>query len=300
MGAAQSSIPTEVAVVGAIVAGGITAYGVYSRNGNVPADSKGTTEAKAGGKKGKGKKKAGSKEDAEFEKVIAAANKENAAAAAANARVVRAPDVVPGTFDFNPTSNSESETKDKKARKKKGKKATSGADVSGESKSVASSSVVESKEVPPARPEQVVAPLAVQAEPPTQSSQSSKKNKKRKNKAGASAHLAAEPLAASIDMSDAGDDASWTRVSTRKKNAASTSGNPPSSTAGASTDAELLTSDTNLTSGVTDPDLTETEEEDAGIRKSDTVSRKTFAERMLPRPKKTGVEESVFLYFEME
>lgn len=294
MGAAQSSIPTEVAVVGAIVAGGITAYGVYSRNANVPPDSKSSSGAKASGKKGKGKKKAESKADADFEKIIAAANKENAAAAA-NTRVVRAPDVVPGTFDFNPTSNSESDTKEKKTRKKKGKKGAAGAGNSGESQMATSSSVVASKEETPVRPEQVVVPQAVQANPPAQPSQSSKKNKKRKTKSGASASTSSDPLVASIDLSDAGDDASWTRVSTRKKNTASTSENPPSSIAGASsTDAELLTSDTNLTSGATDPDLTETEEEDAGIRKADTVTRKTFAERMLPRPRKTGVEECVF------
>ena len=299
MGAAQSSIPTEAAVLGAIVAGGITAYGVYSRNGNVPTPaSSEAAEAKArGGKKGKGKKKAGSgaDSDAEFERAIAAANKENAAAAAAAARVVRAPEVVPGTFEFNPTSNSESEGAGKKARKKKGKKATSGSTATNDSKNAAASSVVETKEEPPARPEQVIAPQIVQADPPPASASSSKKSKKRKGKSGTPTPAASGPLAASIDMSDAGDDASWTRVSTRKKIGTSTNPNAPESAAGASsTDAELLTSDTNLTSGATDPDMTETEEEpdDAGTRKSGTVSRKTFAERMLPK-RKTGVEEYV-------
>lgn len=304
MGAAQSSIPTEAAVVGAIVAGGVTAYGIYSRNANgVGGTSGASPEAKTGGnatgKKGKGKKKAqarlgsGADSDVEFEKTIAAANKENAAAAA-SARVVRAPDVVPGTFDFNPTSNSESEARDKKARKKKAKKATSGVTGASEVKNAVSSSVVETKDVPSARTEQVVvAPQAVQAEAPAPSQPPAKKNKKRKVKAGASA---SEPLAASIDMSDAGDDASWTRVSTRKKTGTSTGADPQGSIAGASStdaDAELLTSDTNLTSGATDPEVTETEEEDSGLRKSDTVTRKTLAERLLPRPRKTGVEEYV-------
>ncbi|THH03277.1 hypothetical protein EW145_g6383, partial [Phellinidium pouzarii] len=85
--------------------------------------------------------------------------------------------------------------------------------------------------------------------------------------------------AISLTTSDAPEDASWTRVSTRKRAEANTT-----------TEAELLTSDTNLTTSVTGPENTEEEEEEEESAQ-DSENRKTFAERMLPRPRKTGVED---------
>ena len=90
-------------------------------------------------------------------------------------------------------------------------------------------------------------------------------------------------LGMSVTLSDAQDDEdeSWTRVSTRKKGG-------PSVKPTASTEGELLTSDTNITTSVTDQDNDNTEDESSVQELEDN---KTFAEKMLPRPKKTGVEE---------
>ncbi|KAL5531674.1 hypothetical protein ACEPAG_4551 [Sanghuangporus baumii] len=137
--------------------------------------------------------------------------------------------------------------------------------------------------------------------PPETSLSAAKTGTSKPSNASSSSH-SSQALAVSLTLSDAPEDASWTRVSTRKKAALSSSqqqggkkqqiGSVPG--AAGQTDAELLTSDTNLTtSGVTDPENnTEEEEEDGdGGSVREPENRRTFAERMLPRPRKTGVED---------
>ena len=265
-------------------------------------------------KKGKGKNKGANKSvgagasDADFEKVIADAKKTNEAAvvaAAAKETKTRASlDVVPGAFDQQGVvSTSEAEGTGKKARKKKAKKTATipAATTTATTTLAASSSTIVNP--PP------VVPVPVESSESNEAPRAGKKDKKRKNakaavpasttqpsvsaKSGGSSSVKASQnvesisssqlLGMSVTLSDAQDDEdeSWTRVSTRKKGG-------PSVKPTASTEGELLTSDTNITTSVTDQDNDNTEDESSVQELEDN---KTFAEKMLPRPKKTGVEE---------
>ncbi|KAH8111080.1 hypothetical protein DFH11DRAFT_1729801 [Phellopilus nigrolimitatus] len=277
MGAMQSSVPPEVAVVGALVAGSVTAYGLYARNTNADSAGAGSSSKKAqpsapGSKKPNKKKGASSGfGDAEFEKIIAAANKENQTAVASKVRVVPFPEVVPGAFEAGATSAGDAEAKEKKARKKKGKKSTPASTTSSTAlpstlptHTAPEESIVHVPSVAPTDPARKAPGSSVAGTPVGTASGSKSKSDSPSTAPPATTSAgpsisASQGLTQSLTFSDAPDDVSWTRVSTRKRAVP-----------------------------VTEPSNTEDEE---SVQELEAQKRKTFAERMLPRPRKTGVED---------
>lgn len=321
MGVVQSSVNSEILIAGAAVAvGSLTTIGLYARNAK-KQDHRESTAAgtaspssapeAASEKNSKGKKKKKAKDqknsDAEFDRILATA-RESHARSTASVGVASFPQVavtaVPGAFDQSSAADDSEAVapKEKKAKRKKGKKGGSPAAPSGEgSRSLAASmatspdsSIIHVPSDTPAEPERSV-PL------------SKKERKKRAAKGADSAQVQSTPKAAQVSTTasssgvDAGpsfassatDDASWTRVESRKRSTdpASAHAKHPSTT-----DAEILTSDTNITTSVTGETESEeganTEDElEESSRHQSSGNRKTFAEKMLGKPRKTGVEE---------
>lgn len=321
MGVVQSSVNSEILIAGAAVAvGSLTTIGLYARN----AKKQDHRESTAAGtvspssapeaaieKNSKGKKKKKAKDqknsDAEFDRILATA-RESHAKSTASVGVVSFPQVavtaVPGAFDQSSAADDSEAVapKEKKAKRKKGKKGASPAAPGGEgSRSLAASmatspdsSIIHVPSDTPAEPERSV-PL------------SKKERKKRAAKGADSAQVQSTPKAAQVSTTasssgvDAGpsfassttDDASWTRVESRKRSTDPASAHAKHSS---TTDAEILTSDTNITTSVTGETESEeganTEDElEESSRHQSSGNRKTFAEKMLGKPRKTGVEE---------
>ncbi|KAL5492414.1 hypothetical protein ACEPAI_3861 [Sanghuangporus weigelae] len=336
VGALVAGTATAYAVYKRVVPGVETTRAAAAATTTTATTTAESTSPGSGGKKGKGRKKkaagagntsavttGGEKSDADAEldellrRAKAEADVERARAEAR--RISASKGLIPGAFDsehardFDAASNtglsSEVEGKGgaRERKKKKGKKEAAPA-------LAVSSSVSTKPAETPAEPagasgaskkskkrkgaSKVGEPSA--AAPPETSSSAAKTGTSKPSNASSSSH-SSQALAVSLTLSDAPEDASWTRVSTRKKAAPSSSqqqdgkqqiGSVPG--AAGQTDAELLTSDTNLTtSGVTDPENnTEEEDEDEDERSvREPENRRTFAERMLPRPRKTGVED---------
>jgi len=180
---------------------------------------------------------------------------------AANPTVVQFPPVVPGGFDVSSAPHDTEATPDSapkaaKSKKKKGKK--SGASGAGASRPVdamsdSSATAPESSAAAPARPT-------------------------------ARARKASTPKPASV-APPVDTDGSWTRVEPRRlKDPQET----PPLDAGTS-DAGVTT--TSIT-GNSSPVAPASDEEDAGESKASTSdNRRTLAERMLPKPRKTGVDD---------
>jgi len=288
MGSAQSNLlGPEAMAAGAIVAGAaVTA--VALDNGWFGGKTKKTSGTEASDlttaapaiKKGGSKL---SKEEKEFDKILAQAVSERrlveaAVASASASRVVGLPDVVPGSFE-DTFAVEEPETKKKKKRKAVAKKV----------ESAASTVVVTSPEnsivqVPPAAVSVVIANESGAA--PT-----AKKSKKRKaaNPAGAQAHGSNQPSSSSAAApmpsgntkpkskaaGAANDDNAWTRVEPKKR--PPTKRNPSSTTplANSVTDADSLVSPTSASASVSltgDEHTTETSAPDTGAEATDKAS----------------------------
>ncbi|EJD07574.1 uncharacterized protein FOMMEDRAFT_143921 [Fomitiporia mediterranea MF3/22] len=275
-------------------------------------------------------KKGGNAEDAELDALLARAKAEKEEAAR---RLERASSkgVIPGSFELDGVEvSSEVEGREKKARrkgKKKGASAAAPTATVGEGSGAVSSTRgegVDKATAPSSTSKLADSPVQANVSAPTTTelTAGSLKQKKRKaakaadnttaipsgsttaapasssnvNKpAGTAPSLqSSQALGMSVTMSDAPDDASWTRVSTRKKNINDNQTQQAVRRETSQTDPELFTSDTNVTtSGVTDENTEEDEaqeEEDEGsVREPE--HRRTFAEKMLPKPRKTGVED---------
>lgn len=326
MGVVQSSVNSEVLIAGAAVAvGSLTTIGLYARNAkkqdaqklHTSADSSANDAASrslapgtSGEKKGKGKKRKGKDQkdsDAEFDRILATARESNAKSTA-SVGVVSFPQVavtaVPGAFDQSSAADDSEAVapKEKKAKRKKGKKGASPAPPGGEGSRTLAASMVTSPDS-----SIIHVPSDTPAEPERPAPASKKERKKRAAKAVDTTQTQATPKAVKVSAPasssgvDAGpsvstsatDDASWTRVESRKRgtNPTTTHGKHPSTT-----DAELLTSDTNITTSVTGETESEeganTEDEiEESAQHQSSGNRKTFAEKMLGKPRKTGVEE---------
>lgn len=300
MGSSQSILTPEVAVAGAVVAGTVSAaaYGLYAKNaasGAGSTSSSGEPNSGSSASSKKKKKSAADKEkarvDAEFEKALAVANKENATKAKAPAHVVAFPSVVPGTFDSDAAAAmlapSPQKPSAKKAKKKKAKKASAVGDESQDEESQA---------------EAVASTVPVVETTPTPEPPAAALKKKRKGARGGAAAdgrkdtsskgtlgtgvstggpSRAQGLAESYVLSEAPEDASWTRVTSRRRGAGTV-------------DTDFLTSDTNVTQTTTTESTEDDgEEEEEGRKQSADTPRRPLAERMLPKPRKTGVEEWV-------
>ncbi len=174
----------------------------------------------------------------------------------AEVNVVAFPPVVPGSFDaHHPTTPSEPQTKPKN-KKKKAKKAGAGggADAQSESSATAPESSAPIRATKPKR-------------------------------GGASG----KPAAA--------EDHGWMKVDTKKKPVkagAAVAGAAEGSDAQAQ-GLEVSTSDlsTSVTTGNSSPVTERTEDESHLADSVSSDNRRTLAERMLPKPRKTGVEECV-------
>lgn len=274
MGSAQSTLGPEIITAGVIVAGSAAAaYGYFEHTKKAGKDTGEAQPATATEKKKKKSKSA--KSDAEFDRIVAAAaaenNKQRAAATTsqASAVVTAFPDVVPGSFDAADTSDAAiTAPKEKKTKKKKAKKASTVAPTTG---TVSSATSPESSTI------RLSAETSTPADPPQRISPGASKKDKKKRAASSTPVPAAGP-------SSQADDSAWTRVESRKR------GNSKKSLE----QSEILTSDTNLTTSETNNTETSSVMTD---KTEDELSaapeRKTFVEKMLPKPRKTGVEECV-------
>lgn len=293
MGSSQSVLTPEVAVAGAVVVGTVSAaaYGFYSRSsssGTASGSAESGTSAISKKKKKSAADKEKAREDAEFDKALAAVSK-----AKAPAQVVPFPAVVPGTFDSDAAAAmlapSPQKPSVKRAKKKKAKKVGV----------VGDDEQDEDSQAEPAAPSAPISETTPTPELPTATG--SKKKKRKGVKGGAAADGGSVPasknaissatgsggasrvqgLAESYVLSDAPDDSSWTRVTSRRRGAGAT-------------ETDLLTSDTNATQTSTTQENTEDdgeEEDDEDEGKPADTPRKPLAERLLPRARKTGVEE---------
>ncbi|RXW20476.1 hypothetical protein EST38_g5376 [Candolleomyces aberdarensis] len=314
-------LSTELAVTLAVVAAGI-GYGFYTRtqahNATASANSGPAGSAPVGSGttgKGKGKKKAKASTSLSSSATAAKA----AVDEPATPLVVPFPDVIvgggsgviPGGFEFKDGDDEESAagasasalSKSKKSKKNK-KKAPATAE--GSAAGVAAAG--KQREASPSptgastpRPAAAVDSDADSASGPQP--QPSKKSKKKKSKAGgAEAALAAsvqqrshqhplEHSTASIDT-----DGSWTRVESRHR-----SGNNNTNLTSSKNDdsGAGLTPTTGNSSPVLERSSVTSSAEDDGEEGSlgnlnhrdSSDKKKTFAEKMIPKPRKTGVED---------
>jgi hypothetical protein len=260
MGAIQSYLTTE-ALVALLVISGAVGYNLAQRQvttSPAPAPAPATSASGAGNKKG-GKKK---KQDRAAESVS-----ENSAPASPPV-VVAFPDVVPGGFDAPsaaaPTPALESAEQGepvasaaKKSKKKKAKKpaAAGTLGVVTDDQSDAASSTAG-----PSQP----------AVPPASASAPGRKASKK-----------------SLAQTAAEDAESWTRVETRKKSVKGVDGAPVSSDAGITT--EVTGTSSPATAGTDAGTEAESGNDEGAMRKEET--RRPLAERLLPKPRKTGVDE---------
>jgi hypothetical protein len=172
--------------------------------------------------------------------------------------------LIPGEFEYEPVQDLDGPGPKPKKGKKKGKSAA-------------------------AKQDGVLAPTSPVADRSDHSPEPSSSAVKTRRQSTPS-QLHSSKSAASVDT-----DGSWTRVESRRQKAkqgilsSSTEGQPS---------PDLTTSDagvtTSVTTGTSSPVAERTEEESFVDAEITGARRKTLAEKMLPKPRKTGVEECVF------
>lgn len=256
MGSSQSLLSSEAALTALVVAGAI-GLGYQKINAGTETARVTSTSASGGGaKKDKKKKKAPQVDNPPVETPPAAIP-----------TVVAFPAVIPGGFETPDTHEDEpAGPKPKKAKKKKTKSATPAASNT--------TSTSNSQVIPP--------PAGYNS---ASSVEPSQRKAKRTHQTPSSSSQHNRPLQSSISIDT---DGSWTRVESgrRSRGAASTSEGPS---------AEVTTSDAGITTPVTgnsSPLAERTEDEGLLYSTRDSPgNRRTLAERMLPKPRKTGVDE---------
>ncbi|KAL0066662.1 hypothetical protein AAF712_006265 [Marasmius tenuissimus] len=306
MGSAQSLLSPEAAVTTAVVVGAI-GYGIGYQVSKSDSDEK-MKESSGDGKENKGASgKKGGKNKKEKAGAGAATSTTSAAVTGSTPTVVPFPAVVPGQFDDDLGSASASGLEasgsaatGKKSKAKKKKKAA--ADDAGEPSQ--STAAAEKS----ATPDVVVQQLASSDPGP----QKSKKQKKKKAQSQGltptqSQELPSKPnsqLKASDSLHHStisvDTDGEWTRVESRpKKNKQAISASEstqlrPAATTSASDNVSVSTGDA-LTTGTSeegDGDAEdEGEEEQERSSKNAQGQRRPLAERLLPKPRKTHVED---------
>lgn len=276
MGGSQSSFASELLIAGIAVAGSAAVYHYYTTSNTKPSPS--STPASTSSKSKKGKKTAS---DSEFDKAIAAvrAREEAEAKAKADARpkVVPFPAVVPGTFGDVESIRQESEadddagaqlSKSKAAkRKRKGKKPT-------DSLAASSSSIPATVPTIPSKPT-----------PDTQSDARSAPTakldaKKKAKKVTPPPPIQAQPSPTYHESDVPSSNDAWTRVEQLPGGSAAQISRTPTTT----TEMSSVQSASEMPDNVIGLQRT-------GGSASTTVKRKTLAEKLLPKPRKTGVEE---------
>lgn len=270
MGSAQSYISPEAAVTVAVVAGAIgLGYTQLAPSTSNPNSVSGVAPE---GPQKKGKKKKQAKAG-----VVSGDISETGSASKSQGfpppRVVAFPEVIPGQFDAAPAAVSDSpaqeataSSKSKKTKKKKGKAASAEPVAQPPSTVVDYSSETSIK----AKPKSVKRPLP-QELPPASSSKLTR------------------PLQQSTTSIDT--DGSWTRVGSHRHGPAANSADADSAPS-----AEPTTSDAGITPSVTgDSSPVAERADDASFLltapQSPGDNRRTLAEKLLPKPRKTGVDE---------
>ncbi|TFK32138.1 hypothetical protein BDQ12DRAFT_692938 [Crucibulum laeve] len=272
MGSSQSYISSEVAFTAVVLVGAIgLGYHQISQNPKQKGSASSAGTASAATKKGK--KKKAKQSDTLSDSTTPSAT---VTSKAAEAHVVPFPEVIPGQFDATATApepgHDTPPTKPKKAKKKKGKAATESS-----AGGVLSSSVDYQSEssVGPSKPSKSKRTQSQRSQPqPPPSSNVTKPPK------------SLQQSTTSIDT-----DGSWTRVEPRRRGASAVEGGGQS---GPSADF-TTTSDAGITTSVTgnsSPVAERTEDESSQSNTRDSgENRRTLAEKLLPKPRKTGVDD---------
>ena len=175
-------------------------------------------------------------------------------------RVVSPPAVLPGQFDVGPVVSDEpsSQVQPKKAKKKKakGKNATTGSTIPPAESGVVSSAE-SSTPVPPA----------------SASKQKQKKKSPPANPSSSKPGVKSAPSIESAPSIDTGTDGSWTRVESSRRD-------------------KQQFNDLAATTGTEDSSIADRTDDDLTHSPS-MENRRTLAERLLPKPRKTRVDEYV-------
>ncbi|OCH96389.1 hypothetical protein OBBRIDRAFT_787464 [Obba rivulosa] len=259
MGSAQSVLTPQTTAAALVVAGAVV-YG-YAQYGSqqAPASGPGTTSSK----KGKKKKQAGAQSDTAG---ADSAGSSKAEAVTPQANVVSFPPVVPGDFDAPATTTDiEPTAKTSKSKKKKGKKASTPA--GGVPRAAAADALSDSSATAP-------------------ESSSARPSATRKKNGGIKASTVPH-----VDTEE-----SWTRVEPRRRTTPQQAVQVEGSSSAAHP-REVSTSDAGVTTSVTDNSspIAERTEDDENLAYfgggQASENRKTLAEKLLPRPRKTGVDD---------
>ncbi|KAL0955265.1 hypothetical protein HGRIS_004155 [Hohenbuehelia grisea] len=291
MGASQSFIPTEAAVTTVAVAGAI-AFGYFQLKENNSSDSpvSGTSSGKAG-QGSTSSAGSSSKKTKKGPKDTASASSSHANIAPASPptpQVVPFPEVLPGQFE---TEKKPTPAPKAKKTKKKSKAAVANAKPAASSApapthtappAVSSDSESEASEIELEVRQPTVRPSAIVTAPPAQAPLS-------------------RPHTHSTTSIDT--DGSWTRVESkrRRRDAPQGEGQAGDTDGGPSSTLEVTTSDAGATTPVTGTsspiaERAEDDDEEQGFLASIArapETRRPLAERLLPKPRKTGVDEYV-------
>ncbi|KAF9554930.1 hypothetical protein CPC08DRAFT_821378 [Agrocybe pediades] len=308
MGSAQSYMSSEAAITALVVAGavGLGYKQITSSSGTPASPTPAGTPAEGSGstsKKGKKKQKKSAAAGDTSETLTASQSQ-----SVPPARVVAFPEVIPGQFDEPPIPNSTdafstpepgTSSKSKKPKKKsKGKQAAAVADAG-----VSQATPV----VPQELASDSSATLSKSKAKKRQSAAQQQRQQTQKSSVpSASSSQLSRPLQQSTASLDT--DGSWTRVGSHRHATDADSSAPSGEVDPATSDAGITTSVTGNSSPVRErrEESTGTEGEgegegddndsfllsvNTGSHRSSGDNRRTLAEKLLPKPRKTGVDD---------
>ncbi|RDB30504.1 hypothetical protein Hypma_007068 [Hypsizygus marmoreus] len=257
MGSSQSFISSETALTLLVAAGAVgVGYSQFGKTATKPARSgtSGSTSApEISGKKGKKKKKGPA--------TVSSSQADVPPGSSRVPPVVPFPTLIPGSFDAVASTVSEPVPSSKRSKGKKKKT------------KLASSTTQSQPDVSPA--------AGYNSE--SSAGDSEKPNPKPQDQSASSSPPAIRPFKQSTVSIDT--DGSWTRVESgrRTHDAASTSEGPS---------ADVTTSDAGVVTGDSSPIAERTEDDGIFYRsRTSAESRRPLAERLLPKPRKTGVAD---------
>lgn len=292
MGSAQSYISSEAAITALVLAGAVgLGYKQITSTPTAasPPTPAGTSEEGQGGtqKKGKKKKQGKSTVSGDISETLSASNSQSVPPP----RLVAFPEVIPGQFDTSPllkstddlsTPEPASASKPKKPKKKsKGKQTTPvpNADVS---------------QVTSAGAEQASDSSATPSKSKKRQTASQQQSEKRSTPSTSSSQLT-RPLQQSTASLDT--DGSWTRVGSHRRATDADSSAPSGEVDPTTSDAGITPSVTGNSSPVLERRASTSTEDESFLLNVNTSSRnsgdnrRTLAEKLLPKPRKTGVDE---------
>lgn len=303
MGSAQSYISPETAVTALVIAGtiglGYTQFGTATTSTAAVSAEEGQDTTSKKGKKKKKAKTTGPSGD--ISETLSVSKSQSQTPQPPSSRVVEFPEVIPGQFEISAGAapDSDPSTKDPSATSPKSKK--------GKKKSKGKAAGAAEAEVP----QTVSASIDYLSEADLKESAPSTKNAKRQRTPtqqpavpviAASSSQLKRPSHQSTTSIDT--DGSWTRVGLHKRGRTATDAD----SSALSAEADPATSDAGLTPSVTGESSpaverrasTSTEDESFLLNVSTRDSgehRRTLAEKLLPKPRKTAVDELRLFYF---